>query len=81
MLGFLHQVIVARRVGVFPAMASTASGLGSEAKDVEEMMKNLGITKEDLDDVVFKEEQVPEAQTIRWMAIARVHTPKEYSQY
>lgn len=62
-------------------MASPASGSGAEAKDVEEMMKNLGITEDDLDDVVFEEQEVPADSAVRWMAIARVHTPKNYSQY
>ena len=62
-------------------MASQASGSDAEASDVEEMMKNLGITEDDLDDVVFEEQDVPAEVAVRWMAIARVHTPKNYSQY
>ena len=62
-------------------MASRASGSGAEAKDVEQMMMNLGITEDDLDDVVFEEQDVPADAAARWMASARVHTPKSYSQY
>ena len=62
-------------------MASSASGSGSGANEVEEMMKNLGLTEDDLDDVVFEEEKVSDESAVRWMAVARVHTPKEYNQY
>ena len=60
-------------------MASRASGSGAEASDVELMMKNLGTTEDDLDDVVFEEQDVPSESAVRWMAIARVHTPKNYN--
>lgn len=62
-------------------MASSASCSGSGAKDVEEMTKNLGITEDDLDDVFFEEQEVLVDSVIIWTAIARVHTPKNYSQY
>ena len=62
-------------------MASRASGSDAEAAGVEEMMKNLGITEDDLDDVVFEEQDVQAEAVVRWMAIARVHTPNSYIQY
>ena len=68
-------------LGFFDQMASSASGAGSGTDDVEEMMKNLGLTEDDLDDVVFEDQQVPSEAAVRWMAVARVHTPKEYNQY
>ncbi|KAI5020787.1 hypothetical protein ZWY2020_045675 [Hordeum vulgare] len=43
-------------------------------------MEELGLNEENLQDVVVDEKDVPEEST-RWMAIARVHTPKSYSQY
>lgn len=48
--------------------------------DVERMMKELGLKEEDLVDVVVDEKGLPE-EAARWMAIARVHTDKSYSQY
>ncbi|XBI52765.1 hypothetical protein VPH35_035097 [Triticum aestivum] len=44
------------------------------------MMAELGLREEDLDDVVFDEKQAP-PDAIRWMAVARVHIDKPYSQY
>jgi hypothetical protein len=38
------------------------------------MMASQGISKEDLDDVVFEEEVQQSQADNRWMAVARVHT-------
>lgn len=43
-------------------------------------MEELGLNEENLQDVVVDEQDLPEEST-RWMAIARVHTAKTYSQY
>nr|XP_020163477.1 uncharacterized protein LOC109748869 [Aegilops tauschii subsp. strangulata] len=48
--------------------------------DLEAMMAELGLKEGDLQDVVVEEEELPEEST-RWMALARVHTKKTYSQY
>ena len=55
--------------------ASSSAGIG----DVEQMMKELGLTEEDLDDVVY-DEQVASPEEPRWIAIAKVNTTKTYSQ-
>lgn len=68
-------------LGFSAAMDTSASGSGSGSKEMEEMMRNLGITEEDLDDVVFEEEGTPTVEATRWMAVARVDTQKPYSQY
>lgn len=64
-------------------MAAEGSGAGasgsSAASDVEKMMAELGLREEDLDDVVFDEKDAPPEAT-RWMAVARVHIDKPYSQ-
>uniref|UniRef100_A0ACD5VP47 Uncharacterized protein n=1 Tax=Avena sativa TaxID=4498 RepID=A0ACD5VP47_AVESA len=48
---------------------------------IEKMMQHLGITDDDLDDVVFEEESPPPIETTRWLAIARVFTEGEYSKF
>lgn len=60
-------------------MENNAEGSGS-ASDLEAMVAELGLSEENLQDVVVDEADLPEKAT-RWMAIARVHTDKVYSQY
>ncbi|XBI84563.1 hypothetical protein VPH35_092849 [Triticum aestivum] len=43
-------------------------------------MEELSVKEDDLQDVVVEDGELPEEAT-RWMAIARVHTDKTYSQY
>ncbi|KAE8820083.1 hypothetical protein D1007_02052 [Hordeum vulgare] len=62
-------------------MSSSASGSGSKPDNMEDMMKRLGITENDLDDVIFEDEKAPAVEAIRWMAVARIHTPEAYNQY
>ena len=63
-------------------MTDKASGSKTvDSKDVAEMMERLGLQENDLDDVVFEEHEAPPPDAIRWMALARVHTEKAYSQY
>jgi hypothetical protein len=45
------------------------------------MMKQLGINEDDLDDVVFEEEEQPPSTATRWLAIGRVYTGGDYSSY
>jgi hypothetical protein len=45
------------------------------------MMQQLGLTEDDLDDIVFEEEWPPPAEATRWLAIAQVYTEFEYSSY
>ena len=61
-------------------MASNAASATAEAEDVEAMMRELGLTEEDLDDVVFDAKEAP-AEAARWIALAKVHSTKTYSQY
>ena len=61
-------------------MEDAASGSGSGMTDLEAMMDELGLKEDDLHDVVIEDDELPEEAT-RWMAIARVHTEKAYSQY
>ena len=55
--------------------AAGSSGLN----DVEKMMMELGLREEDLDDVVFDEQEAP-SESPRWVALIKVNTNKTYSQ-
>lgn len=59
--------------------ASGSGGQGS-ADDVAKLMAELGLKEEDLDDVVFDEKEASEEATW-WIAVARVHSVKPYSQF
>lgn len=58
-------------------MATNASGSGDQ-DDLEAMMKELGLSEDDLDNVVVDQKALPPEAT-RWMAIARVHNEKPYN--
>jgi hypothetical protein len=70
--GFLGQRSLWRLSNI--AMDSTTSS-SSGGGDIETWMKQLGISEEDLHDVIFEEE------TTRWLAISRVFTEGEYSSF
>ena len=61
-------------------MEETASSSGMANSDLEAMMAELGLKEDELQDVVVDEGDLSKEAT-RWMAIARVHTEKPYSQY
>ena len=60
-------------------MASEGASGSSGVSNVERMMEDLGLKEEDLDDVVFNEQEAPPEEP-RWIAIAKVNTSKSYSQ-
>jgi hypothetical protein len=62
-----------------PVPAVGASTTVNQA-DVAAMLEKLGITEDDLDDVVFEDEKQPEEVT-RWMAIMKVHTDTGFSHF
>jgi hypothetical protein len=43
------------------------------------MLRRLGIEEEEIDDLVFEEEEAAPKEGIKWMALARVHTAKFFS--
>jgi hypothetical protein len=53
----------------------------ADKDDLEVMMKKFGLREEDLDDVVYEDEPMPPAEVPRWLAIARVHTDREFSKF
>lgn len=60
-------------------MASDGTYGSAGVSDVEKKMQELGLREEDLDDVVYDEKEAP-VEAARWVALARVHTAKTYSQ-
>lgn len=62
-------------------MSTVALGSGLNTGEVEAMLHDLGIQEEDLDDVVVEDKEAIATEATRWMAIARVHMDKPYSQY
>ncbi|KAK1629311.1 hypothetical protein QYE76_003626 [Lolium multiflorum] len=64
-----------------PATSSTqASGSGSKKEEaIGEMLNRLGIEDDELDDLVFEEEESAPKQGIKWMALAKVHTANNFS--
>lgn len=66
----------------FVEMASGSVGQGGSNKvDLQELMKTIGLEEEDLDDVVFENEDPSSAESTRWLAIIRLHVEKEYSDF
>jgi hypothetical protein len=64
------------------AIFDRGSGSGASGKsDLDSMMKRLGLREEDLDDVVFEDQSPPPVDATRWLAIARVHTDHEFSDF
>lgn len=62
-------------------MAATHDVSGSTMIDeTVRLMEELGLREEDIDDVVFEEDKAPSAAT-HWMALAKVHMDKTYSQF
>ena len=51
-----------------------------ETDNVTTLMKELGLREEDLDDVIFDEKEAP-VEAARWIALARVHSPKTYNHF
>ncbi|KAF7046559.1 hypothetical protein CFC21_055584 [Triticum aestivum] len=61
-------------------MEGSTSASGAAMSDMEAMMKELGLKEDDLVDIVVEDGDIPE-EAARWMAIARVHIDRSYSQY
>jgi hypothetical protein len=65
-----------------PAASSTDKLSGSGTKKTEgidDMLQRLGIDEEEIDDLVFEEEETAPKEGIKWMALARVHTSNFFS--
>jgi hypothetical protein len=57
-----------------------ASGSGNKkAEAIGDMLQRLGIEEDELDDLVFEDEDSAPRQGIKWMALAKVHTTNPFS--
>jgi hypothetical protein len=69
---------------VLVKMAEKPSGSKTKEKDenIEYLVENPSLCKDDLEDMVFEDEAalIDEVVT-RWLSIVRVHTETEYSQF
>jgi hypothetical protein len=58
--------------------SSSASQAGGgdkkKAETINSMLQRLGIEDDEIDDLVFKEDEAAPKEAIKWMALARVHT-------
>ena len=60
--------------------ASARTSGADTTAEMERMMAELGLSEEDLEDVVYYEKEAP-PEAARWMALVRVHSSKSYSQF
>jgi hypothetical protein len=57
-----------------------ASGSGGKKEEaIGDMLTRLGIEDDELDDLIFEEEESAPKQGIKWMALARIHTTNNFS--
>jgi hypothetical protein len=64
-----------------PATSTTdqVSGSGTKkAEAIDEMLRRLGIEEDEIDDLVFEEEESI-LKEVKWMALAKVHTSNYFS--
>lgn len=61
-------------------MAASSSSQGQRGKETaEELLARLNLQEEEDDDFVWEEELPDLGEPAKWLAIARVHTPKSFS--
>ena len=53
---------------------------GTVGQEDLDSIDRLGLREEDLDDVVFEEEDPPPAKDTSWMAISQVHMEHDFYQ-
>jgi hypothetical protein len=56
------------------------SGSGSKRTEgIDGMLQRLGIDDNEIDDLIFEEEEAAPKQGMKWTALARVHTSNYFS--
>jgi hypothetical protein len=57
-----------------------SEGLGLKKQEaLDDMLRRLGIDKDEIDDLIFEDEEEAPKEGIKWPALARVHTTKFFS--
>ena len=55
-------------------------GSGSKKDEaLDDLLKHLGIEEDEIDDLVFEDEETAPKEAMKWMALARVHTLNFFS--
>jgi hypothetical protein len=61
-------------------MTDRPGGSGIKKSDgLDDLLQRLGIEDDEIDDLIFEEEETAPKQGIKWMALARVHTSNFFS--
>ena len=74
----------ARSISPMATMENQGDPLASGSKGkgkLEDLMQELVLKEDDLDDVIFEDEEAPAEEALRWMILARVHMDKGSSLY
>jgi hypothetical protein len=58
-------------------LASQSGGNKQEA--IGDLLQRIGIDEDELDDLVFEDEEAVPKQGIKWMALIKVHTTNQFS--
>jgi hypothetical protein len=65
-----------------PQASATDSAIGSGSKkqgnNLDDMLMRLGIDEDEIDDLVFEDEEDVPKQGMKWTALARVHTENSF---
>jgi hypothetical protein len=62
--------------------SATGHGEGSGSKKgeaIDDLLQRLGIEDDEIDDLIFEEEETAPKEGIKWLALARVHTANYFS--
>jgi hypothetical protein len=51
-----------------------SSGSGKKAEALDDLLHHLGIEDDEIDGLIFEEEETSSKERIKWMALVRVHT-------
>jgi hypothetical protein len=63
-----------------PTSSSTQSGKSSaKLEAIDAMLQRLGIEEDEIDDLIFEEEEAAPKEGIKWLALAKVHTTNFFS--